>query len=142
MLSVLCNVSVADIALRSVIPAAAAAGFDAITVLGTAVRRSIERDGVGPVELTAMLRDHALTVTDIEAVGDWLTPPPAGQPAWQRAGYDQGGFLELASVLGDLGGVGVHYGAHALTGAWNSDAHRRSAVNPRTSVAVHAGRST
>jgi sugar phosphate isomerase/epimerase len=108
---VLCNVSVADVPLRQVIPAAAEVGFDAISVLGGSVRRSVERDGVGPDELAALLREHGLAVTDVEAVSDWLSPLPPDTPRWLDPGLDEEGFLDLAATIGAATVVAAHFGS-------------------------------
>jgi sugar phosphate isomerase/epimerase len=107
---VLCNVAVSDIALRDVIPAAARAGFDAMSIAGSAVRRSAERDGVGAAELAMMIRDHGLRVTDMEAVGDWLDPIPTSGPRWLDPGYHEAEFIELAGVFGAVNLVATHFG--------------------------------
>lgn len=109
----LCNVSVADVPLNQVIPAAAAARFDAVSLYGPAVRRSIDRDGIGPAELARMLRDHGLVVTDVEAVGDWLGPPPRDLPRWLDPGFDEHGFLDLAATVGAGTLVATHFGPPA-----------------------------
>lgn len=107
---VLCNVSVADVPLSGVIPAAARAGFDAITIVGGALRRSIERDGIGPDELAAMVREHGLTVTDVEAVGDWWRPLPTDSPTWLQPGFDEAEFLDVATTFGAVNLVATHFG--------------------------------
>jgi sugar phosphate isomerase/epimerase len=107
---VLCNVSVADIPLFEVIPAAARAGFDAISVYGGGLRRSIEREGISPAELAELVHENGLYVTDVEAVGDWLSPFPPDQPRWLDPGFDEAGFLELATVFGARTLVAAHFG--------------------------------
>ena len=47
----LCNVSVANLPLQQVIPAAAEAGFDSVSVVARAHRRAVERDN--PAEESA-----------------------------------------------------------------------------------------
>ncbi len=106
----LCNVSVADLPLREMIPAAAEAGFEAVSIYGAAVRRSVLRDGLGPDRLAALVREHGLTVTDVEAVADWLAPLPDGMPRWLDPGYDETGFLDLAATFGARTLVAVHFG--------------------------------
>jgi sugar phosphate isomerase/epimerase len=107
---VLCNVSVADLPLRDVIPAAAEAGFEAVSIYGAAVRRSMRRDGIGPEVLAALIREHGLSVTDVEAVADWFAPLPDGLPRWLDPGFDEAGFLDLAAAFGARTLVAVHFG--------------------------------
>src|SRR4051794_30499718 len=97
---VLCNVSVGDVPLREMIPAAAEAGFDAVSIYGAAVRRSERRDGVGPDRLAALVREHGIAVTEVEAVADWFAPLPPGLPRWLDPGFDESGFLDLAVAFG------------------------------------------
>ena len=108
---VLCNVSVVDLPLHEVIPAAAAAGFEGISIYGAAVRRSMQRDGLGPEELAALVHKHGLAVTDVEAVADWFTPLPDGLPRWLDPGFDEAGFLGLAATFRARTLVAVHFGA-------------------------------
>src|SRR5580704_9048649 len=66
---VLCNISVANFALEDVIPAAAAAGFRSMSVLGRCYRRANVRSGLSGTDLRHLLDDHGVAVTDVEAVG-------------------------------------------------------------------------
>src|SRR3954452_8807625 len=78
----LCNVSVANLPLQEVIPAAAEAGFDCVSVLARAHRRAVERDGVTSSQLCALIADHGLRVQEVEAAGDWLGPLPIAERPW------------------------------------------------------------
>lgn len=106
----LCNVSVADLPLQEMIPAAAEAGFEAVSIYGAAVRRSERRDGVGPAALAALVREHGLSVTDVEGVADWFAPLPDGLPRWLDPGFDESGFIDLAVTFGARTLVAVHFG--------------------------------
>jgi sugar phosphate isomerase/epimerase len=109
----LCNVSVASLPLQDVIPAAAAAGFTHISVLARSHRRAIERDGVTNADLRALLRDHAIRVQEVEAIGDWLSPPPTAAHAWMDPVYDCTQLLRLADELDAPTIVATHFGAPA-----------------------------
>lgn len=93
------------------IPAAAVAGFEAISISGPAVRRSVKRDGLGAAELAHLVRENGLAVTDVEAVADWLAPLPDGLPRWLEPGYDLAGYLELAETFAARTLVAAHFGA-------------------------------
>jgi sugar phosphate isomerase/epimerase len=117
---VLPNVSVASLHLTEVVAAASTAGFDGISVLGRSRRRAL-RDGLTDADLRAMIRDHGLVVTDVEAAGDWLNVPPSGAPAWLDLVYGweelvEIGWEELVEIAAHLGAstvVAVHFGAPA-----------------------------
>src|SRR3954451_16736487 len=96
----LCNVSVANLPLQHVIPAAAEAGFDSVSVVARAHRRAVERDGVSTAELRALLRDHDLIVRDVEASGDWLGVAPSADRKWLESVYDTDELLRLGDYLG------------------------------------------
>lgn len=109
----LCNVSVANLPLQDVIPAAAAAGFDCISVLARSHRRAVQRHGLTNGDLRSLLADHGLRVQEVEAAGDWLgRPPPAAEP-WLEQVYDTSQMLDLASDLGARTVVATHFGAPA-----------------------------
>jgi sugar phosphate isomerase/epimerase len=107
----LCNVSVANLPLQEVIPAAAAAGFDCISVLARAHRRAVERDGITNGDLRVLLADHGVRVQEVEAVGDWLGPVPAGEKPWLDPVYCADELLELADELDARTLVATHFGA-------------------------------
>jgi len=107
---VLCNVSVANFPLEDVIPAAAAAGFRSMSVLGRCYRRASVRSGLSGTDLRHLLDDHGIAVTDVEAVGDWLGPVPYPEDSYFHPAYDLDGYLELAGVLGARTVVATHFG--------------------------------
>jgi sugar phosphate isomerase/epimerase len=109
---VLGNVSVASFPLREVVVAASAAGFHGISVLGRARRRAL-REGASDRELQAMIRDHGLELTEVEAAGDWLSPPPSGRPVWMQEVYGWIEYLGIAEALGATTLVATHFGAPA-----------------------------
>src|SRR5438270_12386091 len=106
----LCNVSVANLPLQHVIPAAAEAGFDSVSVVARAHRRAVERDGVSTAELRALLRDHDLIVRDVEASGDWLGVAPSADRKWLESVYDTDELLRLADDLDATTLVATHFG--------------------------------
>jgi sugar phosphate isomerase/epimerase len=109
----LCNVSVANLPLQDVIPAAAAAGFDCMSVVARAHRRAVQRDGLTDADLRALLADHGVRVQEVEAAGDWLGPPWPAARAWLDPVYDTGRILDLASILGARTVVATHFGEPA-----------------------------
>ena len=113
---VLCNVAVAGVSFRDHVAAARAAGFDAISLLGRAHRRATRKDGLSNAELRTLLDDHGLTLTDLEAAGDWLGPPPDGQPSFLHHVYPTETYLDVAVTLGAKNVVAVHFGEPAPLG--------------------------
>src|SRR5947207_2439007 len=107
----LCNVSVANLPLQEVIPAAAEAGFDSISVVARAHRRAVERDGISTAELRALLHDHDVVVRDVEAAGDWLGVEQAAERKWLESVYDTDQLLQLADDFDATTLVATHFGA-------------------------------
>jgi sugar phosphate isomerase/epimerase len=110
---VLCNVAVAGVPFREHVAAASAAGFDAITLLGRAHRRATQKDGLAEAEMRLILDDHGVALTDVEAAGDWLGPPPDDQPSFLHHIYRTETYLDVAAALGARNVVAVHFGAPA-----------------------------
>jgi sugar phosphate isomerase/epimerase len=136
----LCNVSVANLPLQEVIPAAAGAGFGCISVLARAHRRAVERHGFTNAELCGLLADHGIWVQEVEAAGDWLGPVPAAEKPWLDPVYDTAQLLELADELGARTLVATHFGApvptEAAAGAFAALCDRAAAH--RVQVALEA----
>ncbi len=107
---VLCNVSVASLSFRDVVTAASAAGFDAISILGRSLRRARTREGLSDSDIRAMLDDNGLVVTEIEAVGDWIMPPPVDQPAFMNQVLTEAEYLQAGRSLGAKTLVATHFG--------------------------------
>ena len=109
----LCNVSMATVAFADFVEAAASAGFDAISLLGRSHRRATQRDGLSGRTMRRLVDDHGLVVTDLEAVGDWLGPPPDDQPPFLHHVYPTETYLDIAAELGARTVVAVHFGVPA-----------------------------
>ncbi len=107
---ILCNVSVASLGLRDVITAASSAGFDGISILGRSLRRARTRECLSDSDIRALLDDNGLVLTEIEAVGDWLTPSPADQPAFMDQVLTETEYLEAGRSLGARTLVATHFG--------------------------------
>jgi sugar phosphate isomerase/epimerase len=60
-----------------------------------------------------LVDDHGIAVTDVEAVGDWLGPPPDDQPRFLHHVYPLATYLDVAAELGARTVVAVHFGAPA-----------------------------
>ena len=110
---VLCNVAMATVPFAAFVEAASAAGFDGISLLGRSHRRATQRDGLSDAEMRRLVEDNGLVVTDVEAVGDWLGPPPDDQPAFLHHVYPVETYLDVAAALGARTVVAVHFGAPA-----------------------------
>lgn len=110
---VLCNVAMATVPFADFVDAASAAGFGAVSLLGRSHRRATQRDGLSDLDMRRLLDDHGLTVTDVEAAGDWLGQPPNDQPAFLHPVYPVETYLDVAAALGARTLVAVHFGAPA-----------------------------
>jgi sugar phosphate isomerase/epimerase len=107
---VLCNISVSTVPLAEMIPAAAHAGFDAISIIARAHRRALRREGSSDDELRRLLADHGLVVAEVEAVGDWLEAPDVAERPWLDTIYSEREYLDLAETYGAPVLVAVHFG--------------------------------
>jgi len=97
---VLCNVAVAGVPFRDHVAAARAAGFDAISLLGRAHRRATQRDGLTDRDMRMILDDNGIVLTDVDAAGDWVGPPPDLQPRFLHQVYPMDTYLDVAEALG------------------------------------------
>lgn len=105
---VLSNVSMATVPLEEMIDVAAAAGFDAISVLGRNLR-SARRRGFSDADIAKRAADHGIAVECVEAAGDWLSEPPDG-PRWMSPVYTSDEYIDIAAALGSDTVVAVHFG--------------------------------
>jgi sugar phosphate isomerase/epimerase len=96
----LCSVSVVNLPLTQVIPAAAAAGFDCMSLYTPVYRRAVEREGLTTATIRAMLDDHGIVINEIEVVGDWMGPLDHEQYPWLDLTYSSEELLDLANELG------------------------------------------
>jgi sugar phosphate isomerase/epimerase len=109
----LCNVSVANLPLQEVVPAAGAAGFDCISVLARSHRRCTQRDEWNDADLARLVDDSGLWVHEVEAIGDWLSAPPKAERTWLDPVYDIDELFAVAAALGARQLVAVHFGEPA-----------------------------
>jgi sugar phosphate isomerase/epimerase len=107
---VLNNVSLTTTPLRDVISAASSAGFDAMSVMARSYRYAIERAGLTNADIRALVADHGITITDVEAATDWLTPEGESIPTWVRAPYTTDELLVIAEELGATTLTTFHWG--------------------------------
>jgi sugar phosphate isomerase/epimerase len=94
------------------VDAAAHAGFAAISVTKRLRYLAHERDQLTDHGMLAAIRDHGLTVTEVEGTPGWLRGPAAADG--RVLGFDEA--LELAAALAATGVVAYHDG-RAGTGA-------------------------
>jgi sugar phosphate isomerase/epimerase len=118
---VLCAMSMVPIGFRDLVDAAAGAGFDAITVVGSVYHRGRTRDGLSDADMRALLKERGLVVTDVESAGCWLSPPDAAPERWRPRSSDQE-MMRIAEALGARTLVATHFGtpttAEAAAGAF------------------------
>jgi sugar phosphate isomerase/epimerase len=109
----LCYVSVATLPLQEVLPAAARAGFQCVSLSSSAYRRAIEDDGLSNADVRSLLDDNGLRLEQMEHVGDWYTPLTAlGQNRFTPP-YASDELLRLARELGARNVLAVHFGEPA-----------------------------
>lgn len=110
---VLCNISMSTVGFVDFVAAAAAGGFDAVSLLTRSHRRALLHEGLTDTSMRQVLDDHGIGLTEIEAAGDWLGPPPEGQPKWLTPAYSTAQALDVAAALGATTLLAVHFGAPA-----------------------------
>jgi sugar phosphate isomerase/epimerase len=77
--------------------AAAGAGFDAVSIWTRTHARATSREGLSEADMSKLLRDHGIVVSEIEAVDTWLpveVAPVVGNPPLSVEA-----FLDLAATL-------------------------------------------
>lgn len=87
---------------RELVVAAAAAGFDALSVWPLMYRRAISREGLTPEGMRAVVDDAGVRVTDLDPCGDWL---PSRDEQGDRATpfrsiWTRHDFFDAAAALG------------------------------------------
>lgn len=101
---VLCTVTMGFRPFSEFVGAAAAAGFTAISLNGSDYKAA-RATGLGDADIRAMLADHGLRVAELDAVIDWLAPPPAGadagfDPDIPFFGHSEADYLAIAEAVG------------------------------------------
>jgi len=96
---------------RDQVRAAAKAGFDSISIWPNIWRHAVRKDGLTLHDMRAMLEDHGLKLTDVDACRDWAPSPntTAGSafgPVASRASRHE--FFETCCALGGTTVVAVH----------------------------------
>lgn len=96
---VLCSGSLMQASFREMVEAAAAAGFQAITVWPNDYRGALS-EGLTPADMRSMLRNHGLEVADLDPLLSWLPPEVAGGvDAGPYADATEKDFFEMAAAL-------------------------------------------
>jgi sugar phosphate isomerase/epimerase len=95
---------------REYIAAAAAAGFDAVTVWPLTYRRAISREGLDPATMRTIAEDAGLRITDVDSCGDWVPAPEVAMdvPTIFRSLWKRPDFFDAAENLGADTIVAVH----------------------------------
>ncbi len=106
---VLCGLSMVPISFTDLVGAAAAAGFDAVSV-GAAVYRRARRDGLSMAEMRRILDDAGVWVSEVEGVGDWLTGAEDKDDR-RRPSVSDDELIDLAVALGARRLLVVHFGS-------------------------------
>jgi sugar phosphate isomerase/epimerase len=109
---VLCAMSMVPIGLRDLVDAAAAAGFDAITVVGSVYHRARTRDGLSDADIRALLEDRGIVVTDVESAGTWLSPA-SESPERRRPRAPDEEMIRIAEAVRARTLVATHFGPPA-----------------------------
>jgi sugar phosphate isomerase/epimerase len=95
---------------RDQVSAAAAAGFDSISIWPNIWRHAMRKDGLSIFDMRAMLDDHGLKMTDVDAYRDWAPPPTQDSLAFgpNKSGIPRRECLEVCAALGGTTIVAVH----------------------------------
>jgi sugar phosphate isomerase/epimerase len=109
---VLCAMSMVPIGMRDLVDAAAAAGFDAVTVVGSVYHRARTRDGLSDADIRALLEDRGIVVTDVESAGTWLSPA-AESPERRRPRAPDEEMIRIAEAVRARTLVATHFGPPA-----------------------------
>jgi sugar phosphate isomerase/epimerase len=83
---------------RQVVPAIAAAGFEAMTLWPNVWRHAQKKDGLSLAAMRALLDEHRIRVTELEGFRDW-TPQPA-HPGPLGAPLPRSEYFEVGAALG------------------------------------------
>lgn len=112
---------------RDQVRAASAAGFDSISIWPNIWRHAMRRDGLSLADMRAMLDDHGLRLTDVDAYRDWAPPPSAGGAALGpiRNGIPLDECLDVCAALGGTTIVAVHLTDAALDLGRDTEAFAR-----------------
>ncbi len=106
---VLCSMSMVPIGFRDLVESAAAAGFDAVSVVGSVYRRGQRDDGLSDRDMRAILDDNDMFVSEVESAGSWLSPPEKVVERWRPRLSDQE-ILRISEALGARTVVATHFG--------------------------------
>ena len=86
---------------KVMVRAAAQAGFDSMTLWPNIWRYAMKKEGLNLKDMRAMLDDHGLTLTDLDACQDWAPPQSASGPGGpMKGGTTRDEFFEVCSQLG------------------------------------------
>jgi sugar phosphate isomerase/epimerase len=95
----LCCGSLVQADFRGLVEAASEAGFATITLWPTLYRAALE-EGASPQELRRMLRDHGLSVIELDPLCTWLPIDPANAGmAGPFAAFGEDDFFRMAEVF-------------------------------------------
>jgi sugar phosphate isomerase/epimerase len=102
--------SLARTPFRTQVAAAAAAGFDSITIWPNIWRHAQRRDSLALADMRALLDDAGLTLTDADACFDWVPPAttPEGVLGPMRRRVARQEFFEVTTALGGSTVVATH----------------------------------
>jgi sugar phosphate isomerase/epimerase len=95
---------------REQIAGAAAAGFEAITIWPNIWRHAMAKDRLSIAEMRAMLDDHGLVLTDVDAYRDWGPPRTSESGVFgpMKRGFPLDECLDVLAALGGRTLVAVH----------------------------------
>jgi len=99
--------NLARTSFRKVVGAAAAAGYDSITIWPNMWRHALRRDGLTLDSMRRMLEDHKLALTFAEGCTDWIPAAPQGA-AGPRNDATRAEYIEVCAALGGAGIVVAH----------------------------------
>jgi len=98
------------------VPAAAAAGFGAITLWPNVWRHALTKGGFTLATMRTLLQDHGLVLTDVDACRDWIPAPTTDATGLgpQRSLIPRSEFFDVCIALGGTTVIAVHVSDAAL----------------------------
>jgi sugar phosphate isomerase/epimerase len=94
---VLCAGTLLGASFQELVEAATSGGFQGITLWPDVYRRAVA-EGLAPSDMSRILDDHGLVVSDLDPLLGWLPSPRTSQPLVDQASEEE--FYTIAEALG------------------------------------------
>jgi len=95
---------------RTLVSAAAKAGYDSMTIWPNIWRHAQRKEGLSLTDMRKILDDHGIVLTDVDAYRDWVPPPAVDSAAFGpvRSGLSREECFETCAALGGTTIIAVH----------------------------------